>query len=276
MEYELFNIPTSTPANPFRWDATGRDVGVPELILVGHECSPRATPLPLHHHGAAYEFHFMERGIAAWEIKGQQVETRPGQILCTGPYELHQGVNQVINRSRYWWMIVTDPSDYPKWLGLKPSDRVLVQEHLQKACRLSTVPLWLPTFKRIRAAIEHPGPLTRMRICAAVLDFILEIPEEGHSSLPRNAEGTTISEAQWKAITEIIVGDITRRPSVGLLASSVGVSPSHFYRQFAYRFGLSPLAYWNHERIHAAAHRLLASDASITEIAMHVCSDKKL
>ncbi len=266
-DYSQFNIPSSTPGNRIRWDASGMGVGVPELVLVGKQRSPFATPLPLHHHGFAYEFHFIEHGMTSWVVGSQRIDTHPGQVLTTLPYEWHQGMDLVISPSHFWWMIIKAPPMHRTgwWLGLALEDQLLIAEHLRRVARVSAAPSSTAlAFTQIRDGIEQQGPLSGLRVRIAIIEWILQL-----ATVPdAKTNPPVVAPDAWQAVEEALLADLTHHPSTSALAGSLNVSEAYFYREFGHRFGLSPIAYWNRVRIRTAANRLVTKDTTITEIAM--------
>lgn len=266
MDYQKFNTPISTPDNPYRWDASAAGIGVPEVFLVGCEQSPAATALPLHHHGPAYEFVFTEQGITSWEVTGARVDTRPGEVLITRPYELHRGLYETIAPSHFWWMVLQDPASCREspWLGLAGEARDLMADRLAALPRIRMVPTMAmrSLFARIRRSLSSPNENVRLVLWASVLALLLLLVDD-----PPPAREDRPSLDAWQDVAVRIVADLARHPPVGQIAAELNMSLVHFYRRFRQRFGLSPVAYWNRVRIQAAAERLLIADLSITDVA---------
>lgn len=266
MDQQPFNVPTSAPRTSARWEAGGEVVGVPELILIGHDAPTQAIPLPVHHHGDAYEFVFMERGTASWRIGDEVHETRPGHVLCTRPYELHCGVNAVIEPSRFWWMVVKAPRSWRRasgWAALSPTHQTLLAEHLDYVPRLSMIGLPVAAmFTRMRDAIRHPQELSALLLRVSILEFLLLITSE--------AVGQRLDEPAedpWARVAARLTAHADTHPPIEELAESLSMSPSYFNRQFSLRFGLGPVSYWTRQRLNEAAECLTTTDDSITAIA---------
>jgi quercetin dioxygenase-like cupin family protein len=79
---------SSTP-NSQRWTfENGRQSllpGLPELHLVGYDHFRKASPLSEHKHPGCYEFVFVEKGKAVWDIKGAPYVTKAGDVFHTVP-----------------------------------------------------------------------------------------------------------------------------------------------------------------------------------------------
>jgi len=70
-----------------------------------------------------------------------------------------------------------------------------------------------------------------------------------------------------RRLVEQIDGHLSVGPSLGDLASSVGLSPSHFARKFRHTIGLSLHRFVNRRRLQASKASLQADDAAIATIA---------
>lgn len=78
----------------------------------------------------------------------------------------------------------------------------------------------------------------------------------------------TRTEHRWlDRAREIIDGDYSRQFTLGELATSVGVHPTHLARAFRQRFGQTVCEYMRHRRIDAACRALVANDTPIAQIA---------
>lgn len=83
-------------------------------------------------------------------------------------------------------------------------------------------------------------------------------------------EASVFERRVLEGIVEAIDGRIRRTLSVTQLASSAGISPSHFARKFRQSTGLSVARFVNRRRVAAAMPLLRADDAPVATIARHL------
>lgn len=236
---------------------------VPELITLGYDRLTEALPLADHRHEHGFEFVYMERGQASWEVHGETYTSRTGHIFHTRPDEWHRARMNHIEPCTIWWMIVTDIAACETWLDLKHEEKCRLSDELQQLPRLRTVdPGIRASFRKMRAALEHPGPLTGLQVRHGILDVLLMLLDP---------IGIRTPHADMKDTMQYLTEHIRRYPekqwSVKLLASELGVSESHAYRLFRSLLGQSPAAFVDRIKIDLACEVLSTQQTSITELA---------
>ncbi|MBB6674670.1 AraC family transcriptional regulator [Cohnella nanjingensis] len=237
--------------------------GVPELVMLGGDEPRRAAPLSLHAHPGCYEFVLMEKGKASWELDGRLYETQAGELFHTRPGEMHRGGFNVIEPSKFWWLIFRAPEG-ADWLRLAPGERDLIDRALAIQPRVANVGL-LPTgtFRRLRRELAGSHPFRSLFVRQALLDLLL-------SFLRPDSERAAIADDLLRQFDRI-AGRIRRepewRPSVQDLADEAGISASHFYRTFQAHTGFSPMNFLERERVEEACRLLEADRLPVTQIA---------
>jgi len=98
--------------------------------------------------------------------------------------------------------------------------------------------------------------------------LVLRLAELSGAAPPDwNDDESTFDRQTMRRIAEQIESDVSAGPSLTDLASSVGLSPSHFARKFRHSTGLSLHRYRNRRRLQAAMTLLIADDKTIVTIA---------
>lgn len=237
--------------------------GAPELRMLGYDRFSEAMPLPDHDHGNAFEFVYMEKGKATWEVGNASYGAHAGQLFHTKPGETHRARFDNIAPSAIWWVIVEDPWDGAGWPGVSREERKHLGAALREASRVVTVGSGiLEPLRRMRRALETGGPLRGLAIRQAVADICLralhpnelqQLPDDLRRSVDR------------------LLQDIEARPerrwTAAELAGELGVSESHLFPVFREAVGISPASYIERVRIHRACERLTGNGASVTEVA---------
>jgi AraC-like DNA-binding protein len=234
---------------------------LPELHMVGYDHFRKASRLPEHKHPGCYEFVFVEKGKAAWNIQGTNYETKAGDVFHTVPDESHSGSLNLIEPCKIGWFILEAPGT-KRWLALSDSERDEVAKRLSLLPRVTHTGLIVSEpFQRLRGAIEHQDALASIEIRLALVDILM--------ILLRPAQSRSVPEDLIEQLNNLIANMNTHpewRPSVEELAASAKVSPSHFYRMFQQFTGLTPMSYMDRARMNEACRRLLDHTLSITEL----------
>jgi AraC-like DNA-binding protein len=241
--------------------------GLEELEMFGLQDNTKATDLGKHLHHQGYEFVFIEKGKATWELDGEHFSTSAGDLFHTCPEEVHSGSYNVIDPCRMWWMILSVPSDSDvhreNWLRLSREEGDLIARGIRQLPRIVRVGSRLiEPFRRMKQALDKRDLLTSLKIRQGIIEFLLIL-------LQQDSNKTASEEAAQllDGLNDRMKRDWTWRPSVSELAESLGFSPSHFYRVFRELTGLSPISYMERLRIEEARRRLQQSDEKITEMA---------
>ncbi|WP_164821333.1 AraC family ligand binding domain-containing protein [Paenibacillus koleovorans] len=128
---------------------------VPELVEFGYDEIHSAIQLGYHQH-EGYEFVYVEKGKASWELDAAIYETRAGDVFHTRPGEIHRGGFNTIEPSRFWWLNV-EPPVRDNWMMLPPAEVAAIRaklEHFPRIVPVGTRPV--EALRRIRSAILSP------------------------------------------------------------------------------------------------------------------------
>jgi AraC-like DNA-binding protein len=238
---------------------------LPELTMCGYHHVRQAASLEEHRHPESYEFVFVERGKASWNIQGEVHTTRAGDVLHTSPGERHMGQSKVIEPCRFWWFILKAPHDRG-WLRLSAAEALTFAERLEPLPRVVAVGMQpIAPLLAMKDAILGRSPLRIVQTRHALLELLLiflrpqlcvPIPEDLREILGE-LTGRMDADPEW-------------HPSVDDLAVLAGISPSHFYRVFREYTGETPMAYMQRNRIAIACRRLAEQEVSVTRLAQNL------
>lgn len=236
---------------------------VPEFVMLGHDDLLRAMPLVDHAHPGCYEFVFIERGKASWEVGDERFDTQAGDVFHSRPDEIHRGGFHVIEPCKFWWLIVREPN-LSDWLRLTEEENRNIAETMSALPRVQHAGFQpLEAFRGLRNALESGTKLRSMAVRQAIqqLLFHIIVPVSGNIAIADDLLG------QFDRLIRRMEAEPEWRPTVEQLAESVGISVSHFHRTFRAYTGFPPTAYIERQR-HKEACRLLSETKDpITDIA---------
>jgi len=236
---------------------------VPELVMAGFDENRKALELSDHSHPGSYEFVFIEKGRASWEVNGEAYDTRAGDVFHSKPGERHRGKHEVIEPSRFWWVIVKEPKR-SGWLGLRSGEVRLFADAFRTMPRVNgTGPLPAGPFRKLRQSLMGAGAFRSISVRQSLVELLLTLaaPDQRPAAVPLDLAGR-IGE-----LTARLAADPAWRPAVRELAAYAGVSESHFYRVFLAHTGISPIDYAERVRMREACRRLTETADSVTVIA---------
>ncbi|MDB5056223.1 MAG: hypothetical protein JWM44_4273 [Bacilli bacterium] len=240
----------------------GEIADVPEFVLLGKDQIRTAIGLTQHDHPGCFEFVIVERGKAGWEIDNTSYETFAGQLFHTRPGELHRGNLDVIEPSKFWWIIIKAPLQ-EGWLNLTASERTKIEKALYNLPRIITTGLKpIETLRRLKYALEKPGPFQSIHIRQSLIDILLLAlqPETASSAVADDLH------RMFNLLIDRMMKFPDWRPTVQELAAFANVSSAHFYRTFQKYTGLSPMSFIERNRVKEACNRLTVGISTITEI----------
>lgn len=240
--------------------------GLPELLMLGYADLRSAQSLIEHVHSNAYEFVFIEKGQAEWQIGDHYYKTATGDVFHTKPGEKHKGSYDMTDPSRFWWMIIQMPAEslLEDWLGLNFVEQQQIINGLKELPRVvHTSMLTRDIFQRLKSALSLQDSFAIIERRLAVLDFLMLLLRQKTDK----EKPDFVFPRLDKIITKISLHP-EWRPSVSELADDCDISVPHFYRVFQYYTGLTPMNYLENNRMQEAYRYLKNSDNSITSIAL--------
>lgn len=259
---------------------------LPELPLIGRFVLHRAVPGALHwsNHPGEYELQLQEDGYQAFLLDDGKRElaaadphtsvvVRGGQALLIRPGQMHAGASETLQPGRWSWLrFRISPGRSTALPGLEPRQSASLLHGLdsspQPVFRYS--PSLLDCFNRLISEHRYPtdeSPLVARSILHELIAWVIR--DIRNDSRRTTTDAAAHSPPVAKAI-EWLSQHLDEGVSVSDLAAAAGSSESYFRRRFHAETGLSPREYVAHYRLLESKRMLLATDHSITDIAMRL------
>lgn len=255
-----------------RWVVNCSD-WLPELVWLGFDDLKEALGLSEHMHDGAFEFVWIERGRAAWEVGGESFETGAGDVFITKPDELHRGRSDIIEPCRLWWLILRANTKVAKegdeasgWLQGETAELAALSAKLWSLPRIVDVGAEAGVLlRKLQAAVLRRGELDRLAAQTILLEFALMLVSSASVPMREQLEGV---RSRIEDIVAMLATRLYDPPSVPMLAKEAGMSESHFFRLFQEHTGFTPRDYMSNLRIAEACRLLESTDRPVTEIAV--------
>jgi AraC-like DNA-binding protein len=240
--------------------------GLPEIPAFGRLCYARTRPdLPVHRHFGCIEIHFRDRGEQYFEMGGQTFHLQGGDLFVTQPSKPHSTGGYPMETGIMYWLNLRVPKKDKGLLGLAPKESAQILDRLtsipwpQLRATSRVKPLFVELF---RLHEDRNAFLRTVRMRQALVSLLLEVIES-----PARRTKAAFS-APIDALQRTICQSPERNYRIAELAHQMHLSESQFKSRFKAETGISPWQFILKARIDAAKQRLLAGDASITQIAM--------
>jgi AraC-like DNA-binding protein len=247
----------------YETERDGIIAGLPEFVMLGSESLRTTLGLQEHDHPGCYEFVWIEKGQAVWEINGSTYETVSGQLFHSRPGERHRGNRDVIEPSKFWWLIIKAP-DKDGWLGLDARDVGAVSAELRALPRVVNAGFRArDIFARMKDGLQQGGPLRNIMIRQSILELLLLAVRPG-------VKAPGVADDLQRKLHELVArmeNEPAWRPAIAELAAYCLVSPTHFHRAFQRHTGLTPVAYMDRVRVDEACALLSRPQATVTGVA---------
>ena len=215
---------------------------LPELQLLGRREVREAALLEDHSHDDAFEFVFVEKGQASWEVGSERFTTVAGNVFHTRPGERHRGSYSVIEPCRFWWLQLVTPGRHERdkpWLGLSKDEAVHLEMALNLLPRVTAVRDEISqVMHRLSLALLRSDTLSRLEQRHLILQFVFSLLQRERSRERQGEHAMLI-----RMIMETLEKDLTQRYTVEEMAEWINVSPSYFHRMFRRETGLTPMDY---------------------------------
>ena len=224
----------------------------PSLRLIGWSKFRAAEPLalPPHHHGDAYELHYIRRGRFDVVLDNRVWSVRAGQAVITRPFEVHGGVQSALQKCEFMWA----------QLKKEHLERGMI-DMLEECADRHVIRLRASSGERLNHVLDYhlqPRKTSGVASAAMMALFVCDM----HNSL---TDQQVISEPIQRAIA-LMQQNLADPPRLDHVADELGMSTSHLSATFRDEVGETPGKWLLHERLDAAC-RLLEKGASTRDIA---------
>ena len=262
-------------ARSYTIDAGTEDLAdLPEITMFGDARHRSAEQLLVPHRNPGIEICLCRAGIYRWDVEGSVVEIRPGELSITRPWQLHSGQNNVLGPGRLSWIIVTAGGagslHAPALEPLLGEEAPAIFDVISNSRRafigsVSGVPEIFDFIGREICA-RDPGRIAAIRsglirLLILVGRRLADLDEQG------SREDEPIPPAVVAVLSEVAGAPERAWTSAGM-AERAGLGATAFTDWCRRATGRSPRWYLLEQRLRSARELLLASDWTVTEIAL--------
>ena len=245
-----------------------RPLGMNDIMVLGrYNYAYAHERLPLHSHGALFEFHLLDEGVQPHIIQGQEYILNGGDVCVIFPYEEHSTGSNPENRGRAYWLLVRVPEKDEGFLNLSVAESQVLADALFKLSprHFKGNRFLKYCLERIIGAYDNAEMLMGAEIKNWALRFLLEMVQNNRRHSAKRVS-PLIQEIQAYIEKHLHEESIPLRQ----IASQSGLSLSRFKSRFKHEVGVAPGNYINLRKIEKAKAHLLKTDLSITDIAMNL------
>ena len=213
----------------------------------------------MHHEYRIPSFHLMliESGRIVNQTPAQRIEAGAGDLICLPPTARNQ------------YSSLGPTVYYQTHVAFAPPPRHRLGPWLDG---IGPLPLHLPlrdgfaamrrVFETLCLELGQAGPAHQLRVRAAIHEMLALIIDASRrrGSISRHLD-------DWQRARLRLNSEWGAHLQIEDLASTMGISPDHFIRQFKQRFGVSPKVYQTHARLREAVRLLRSTEKSAKAIA---------
>lgn len=252
----------------------GRLDGLPEIRTFGEARHQSAEPRLPPHFNPGIEICLCRAGVYRWNVEGEIVEIKPGELSITRPWEKHSGVDNVLGPGRLSWMILNATGDAdgnhihsPSLDAVLRTDSPRVRAIIAESPthHLGQLPAAVRAFDRLSYELPRtePGRLTAAKASVSLLlvSVVRRLVEPRADSPDRTPEG----------VLQVLrdVGEAPDREwTTSAMAGRAGLGVTAFTDWCRRLTGRSPRWYLLQERLELARRLLRESTRTVTEIAL--------
>lgn len=239
---------------------------LPELTLVGHGITHRASRLPTHTHPGQMTLLYLVSGLVWLRIAHDELRVHGGQVLSVLPGEAKAGGDDVLAPCELYWILVRlTPKTPRRFLGLDSTRAAVLHEALWRLpCRAQSVPALLPPLvSDLWVSVHAKDALAPIAGRAALLRLLVAITQAKEGDNAARAHSPLILKA-----AELLQSAVAEPVTMPRIARQIGLSAPHFQRLFKAEMGVSPGRFAMRQRIAQARRLLRETRKSVVEIAM--------
>lgn len=236
------------------WDAFSL---CPVLRAVGQTRRLNARQDLAVHVEDCFEIHLVLDGSVDFWVQAETYHLQPGSLFFTQPGQLHGGVENIVQPCTLLWLQI-DPRHV--------TDRALlarfyqIQDHCWQGAK--DLVFWV---EKILRELRQPQTDSPTLLEALVRVFMLEFLRS-HAKREQVRARPKVLDKLLQTIEHYLVKG--RPMSLNTLCAQSGLGRSRIFQLFESYIGQSPMSYINRRRVEEVKQKLIATDASITEIAM--------
>ena len=250
-----------------------------EVRTVGYWDAPTDQSWGLDwHRNEGIELTYLAQGRVAFEVDGQEVALKSGDLTITRPWQRHRVGNPHVTASKLYWLIVdvgvrrpNQPWRWPHWLVWSPADNASLTENLSH----NEQPVWAANdeiayyFDRLGAAVESYGEETGdSRLKLYINGLLIGLTDMLRRERPSLDPSLSSSQRAVELFLTRLPEHLDEEWSVDLMAAACGLGRSRFAQYCKQLTNLSPAEHLTRCRLDRATHLLQTSPGlSVTEVA---------
>ncbi len=260
---------------------------LPFLQMVGHRVVRAAHPGLGPHRNPGVEICLCCSGVFRWEVEGEAVTIRPGELSVTCPWELHGGVDSLLGPGRLAWIIIsadgepgrlsfggahTRAADEPLPELLPCGDEQWVSHVLtaKQGSYVGALPGAESVFDALISEVRQNRP-ARVAMVRSLTASLLIGVARAVEAIQRHGEPHTPESGPPEAILDtlrVVAEDPGRSWTTAQLAAHAGVGVTSFTSWCRRATGRSPRWFILEQRVERARELLHTTGMTVTEIAL--------
>ena len=260
----MIHLPDDTPIWTEHYKILTREqLHIPALHMMGHACFQEVGDKLDDHFHSNMEFVVVLNGTQQYVVDGERYMLYGNDIFMTYPYE-HHGNGEVLQDVCEFIWFQFDLSSSRNFLGLLPPHReYMFRQLLNYRQRIKKA-----NKKDIPALIKAFELLGSREISRQILGYSYFLQFVAGNICTSDVELTKdVYSQDIQESLSYIHAHLLEDLSIGAIAASCGLSPSHFKAKFKEQLGITPHSYILALKIDSAKIYLKSTRKSITEVA---------
>lgn len=247
--------------------------GFQQIVMFGDARHRDARRLLEPHYNPGVEVCLCRSGIYRWDVEGEVVEIRPGELSVTRPSERHGGLDSIIGPGRLSWVIVPFQEEPPGWGGevaaFLGDDAPWVASVVARVRRrhLGGIPAAAAAFDQLRAELPTRTQGRHAAVRVALAALLLAIARAIAEKADDPAERVPVPAAVLDVLREVSA-DCLHSWTSREMAVRAGMGLTAFTDWCKRATGRSPRWYLLEVRLRRARTQLTDTDKTITEVAV--------
>jgi len=237
---------------------------LPEITHCGEALCCRGHALPPHSH-AGFEFLYLSRGSASWQVGGQTHQQGMGDLLVLRPEELHLTGPKPNQENQHIWIGLHLERCGAKGVALA---RRLRHSKLRVLTESQDVEPILRLIITQVVARRHQRAKTIRALVSSFIALVAQRLQDLRAPLTPGSQSLPYSPAVQRALAYMNRHTDRRLPLKELASAALARSAPHFCTQFHREVGLTPAAHHVRLRLEAAREALRQPAFDITTVAL--------
>jgi AraC-like DNA-binding protein len=244
-----------------------------EGLHVGHwNAARKKMELPMHRN-SGLELVLVENGRVTWDYAGQQVNTPPGHVSFSWPWQDHGAWNERLDMVELYWLILplksgrritARPRPHPDLVPLDVTEHVwdtlIGLEHPVMRLAPTGRKAFIQTVRAVQRENKHPG----MDAWGWMLLLFSEIDQ---ALRKEQDSGRGMELERVRRFMESLPRHLGNVWTLDAMSKDCGMGRTHFATAVKHVYGDTPMRVLARMRVEAAWQRLYQSDDPVGEVA---------